>query len=157
MSLHDFTAVDIEGNERSLNDFAGKLVLVVNTASECGFTPQYEGLQELYETYGDQGFTVLGFPSNQFGQQEPASNEEIAAFCSTNFHVTFPMFEKIMVNGEQAHPLYKWLTKETTGILGGRIAWNFTKFLIGRDGEVIKRFAPPIPPARISHTIEEHL
>ena len=126
------------------------MVLVVNTASECGFTPQYAGLQELHDTYAEQGFTVLGFPCDQFGGQEPGDEDEIAAFCERNFGVTFPMFAKVDVNGDDAHPLFEWLRKEKGGLLGDKIKWNFTKFLVGRDGQVLDRYAPTTEPAKLS-------
>jgi glutathione peroxidase len=129
----------------------------VNTASECGFTPQYEGLQKLQEKYADQGFAVLGFPCDQFGHQEPGDEEEIASFCSTSYGVTFPMFAKVEVNGEGAHPLFQWLKDEQGGLLGGAIKWNFTKFLVGRDGAVINRYAPTTKPEKLTGDIEKAL
>ena len=155
--LGDFTAEGIDGTAVDLADYQGKVVLVVNTASQCGFTPQYAGLQELQETYGDRGFTVLGFPCDQFGHQEPGENGEIAQFCESSFGVTFPMFAKINVNGKDTHPLWKWLKAEQKGLLGGTIKWNFTKFLIGADGQPIERFAPTVAPAEIAPTIEKLL
>ena len=152
-SLGDFTATALQGGERSLSDFEGDVVLVVNTASKCGMTPQYEGLQELFDTYRDRGFWVLGFPSNEFAGQEPGTSDEIAEFCEANYGVTFPMFEKIKVNGKNAHPLYEWLRTEQTGVLGDRIKWNFTKFLVGRDGKVISRFAPQVEPRDLAEDI----
>lgn len=157
VSLFDLTARSIDGREVALSQYRGQVCLVVNTASECGFTSQYDGLEKLYATYRDRGFTVLGFPCNQFRGQEPGTDEEIADFCSTTFQLTFPMFSKIDVNGPDAHPVFSWLTAQKGGVLGGRIAWNFTKFLVGRDGEVIRRFAPPIPPHRIARAIERAL
>lgn len=157
LSLFHFTAHDIDGNARPLEEFRGKVTLVVNTASECGFTPQYEGLQSLQDQFADRGFSVLGFPCNQFGGQEPGHNHDIAEFCTSRFNVTFPMFAKVDVNGEAAHPVYRWLTTQQRGLLGGRITWNFTKFLVGRDGQVIRRFAPPIPPARLARAIDAAL
>ena len=127
-------------------DYAGKVVLVVNTASQCGFTPQYAGLEALYKKYADQGLVVLGFPCNQFGKQEPGGADEIAKTCYINYGVSFPMFEKVDVNGDDEHPLFSWLKSEKSGLLGGRIKWNFTKFLIGRDGQVIERYAPTTKP-----------
>lgn len=156
-TLSDFTAVTLQGEERSLADFAGDVVLVVNTASKCGFTPQYEGLQKLYDTYRERGFTVLGFPSNEFAGQEPGSSDEIGEFCRLNYGVSFPMFEKIEVNGADAHPLFRWLKDEKGGVLGDRIKWNFTKFLIGRDGRVIERYAPKTEPQSIAGDIEAAL
>lgn len=158
MSIYDFSAKSITGEEVSLADFAGDVLLIVNTASKCGFTPQYEGLEMLHEKYREQGFAVLGFPCNQFGAQEPGDEQEIAAFCSTTFDVDFPMFAKIDVNGANAHPLYKYLKKERPGFLGsGMIKWNFTKFLVGRDGEPIKRYAPTDKPEDIQDDIEKAL
>ena len=158
MSIYDFSAKSITGEEASLADFAGDVLLIVNTASKCGFTPQYEGLEMLHEKYREQGFAVLGFPCNQFGAQEPGDEQDIAAFCSTTFNVDFPMFAKIDVNGANAHPLYKYLKKERPGFLGsGMIKWNFTKFLVGRDGEPIKRYAPTDKPEDIQDDIEKAL
>ncbi len=145
-NLSDFHAATLTGADRSLADYAGQVVLVVNTASKCGFTPQYAGLEELYAAHKDDGFVVLGFPCNQFGGQEPGSEEEIGEFCQLNYGVTFPMFEKVDVNGDDAHPLFTWLKKEKSGLLGGKIKWNFTKFLVGRDGQVIDRYAPTTKP-----------
>ena len=156
-TLADFTATTIEGKDQDLGTYVGDVVLVVNTASKCGFTPQYEGLQTLYDTYAARGFTVLGFPCDQFGHQEPGTEDEIAAFCETSFGVTFPMFAKIDVNGSDAHPLYQWLKDEQSGLLGGRIKWNFTKFLIGRDGTVLDRYAPQTAPADLAGDIEKAL
>jgi glutathione peroxidase len=154
-SLHDFEALSIAGEPVALSRYAGRLVLVVNTASACGFTPQFEGLQALWEQFGDQGLTVIGFPSNEFGSQDPAPNAQIAEFCATRFSVTFPMMAKIEVNGTRAHPLYKWLKGERPGILGTEaIKWNFTKFLVGRDGQVIRRYAPQDTPSKIKRDIE---
>lgn len=156
-TLSDFTATTLQGKERSLRDFEGDVVLVVNTASKCGMTPQYEGLQKLYESYRDRGFTILGFPSNEFAGQEPGSSEDIEEFCQVNYGVSFPMFEKTKVNGKNAHPLYQWLKSEQGGVLGERIKWNFTKFLVSRDGKVIDRFAPQTEPADIAESIEAAL
>ena len=155
--LADFSATTLAGKERSLADFDGQVVLVVNTASKCGFTPQYAGLQELFDKYGQQGFTVLGFPSNEFAGQEPGSSDDIEEFCQVNYGVTFPMFEKIKVNGKNAHPLYKWLKTEQGGVLGDAIKWNFTKFLVGRDGQVLKRYGSNVEPADIAGDIEAAL
>ena len=156
-SLSDFTATTLAGQDQSLSTYAGQVALVVNTASKCGFTPQYAGLEELYEKYADQGLVVLGFPCNQFGQQEPGEADEIEGFCQRNYGVSFPMFAKIDVNGPDAHPLYRWLREEKGGVLGDRIKWNFTKFLIGRDGQVIKRYAPATKPEKIAGDIEAAL
>ncbi|HLR84577.1 MAG TPA: glutathione peroxidase [Nocardioidaceae bacterium] len=156
-TAYDFEATTIDGAQRTLADYRGKVLLVVNTASKCGFTPQYEGLEELYRTYADRGLVVLGFPCNQFNGQEPGDEDEIASFCSTTYDVTFPMFAKIDVNGDDAHPLYRWLKGEQGGVLGDRIKWNFTKFLIGRDGDVVKRYAPATKPDKIAADIESLL
>ena len=157
-SIYDFEANRIDGQNVKLSDFRGKVLLIVNTASQCGFTPQFAGLEELHEKYASQGLVVLGFPSNQFGSQDPGSNEEIGAFCATNYGVSFPMMEKIDVNGSNAAPLYQWLTKEKPGLLGSTaIKWNFTKFLVGRDGRVLKRYAPLDTPASIARDIEAAL
>ena len=154
-NFYDFVASTIDGREASLNEFAGKVVLVVNTASKCGFTPQYAGLEALYKKYRERGLVVLGFPCNQFGSQEPGAEAEIAQFCSTQFDVTFPMFAKIDVNGEQAHPLYRFLKTEKSGVLNTEaIKWNFTKFLIGRQGQVVERYAPTTKPEDLSAAIE---
>jgi glutathione peroxidase len=155
-SVYDFEARQIDGKPVPLSRFKGKVLLIVNTASQCGFTPQFAGLEALYEKYADQGLTVLGFPSNQFGAQDPGTNEEIGAFCTTNYGVSFPMMEKI--DGSGAAPLYQWLTKEKPGLLGlTAIKWNFTKFLIGRDGTVLKRYAPLDTPASLTRDIEAAL
>ncbi len=156
-TLHDFTATTLDGREQPLSEYAGKVVLVVNTASECGFTPQYEGLEQLWRDFKQDGLVVLGFPCNQFGHQEPGSEEEIADFCSRNYGVTFPMFSKVDVNGPGAHPLWSWLREEKGGIMGDDIKWNFTKFLVGRDGRVIRRFAPKTSPAQLAGSIESAL
>ncbi|MDQ0588676.1 glutathione peroxidase [Variovorax paradoxus] len=157
-SIYDFEANRIDGQNVKLSAFRGKVLLIVNTASQCGFTPQFAGLEELHEKYGGQGLVVLGFPSNQFGSQDPGTNEEIGAFCTTNYGVSFPMMEKIDVNGSNAAPLYQWLTKEKPGLLGSTaIKWNFTKFLVGRDGRVLKRYAPLDTPASIARDIEAAL
>jgi glutathione peroxidase len=154
LSVHDFTVQTATGEERSLAEFAGKTLLIVNTASKCGLAPQYEGLQRLQEEYGDQGFTVIGFPSNQFANQEPGSNEEIQQFCSLNYNVTFPVMAKIDVNGRNAHPLFKHLKKAKSGVLGGAIKWNFTKFLVDAEGNVVKRYAPTDSPESIEPDIQ---
>ena len=147
MSLYDISARDITGTERPLADYRGKVLLVVNVASRCGFTPQYTGLEALYRKYHDRGFEVLGFPCNQFGSQEPGSEVDIQTFCSTTYDVTFPLFAKVDVNGADAHPLYRLLKGEKPGILGTEaIKWNFTKFLVDRQGEVVKRYAPTDKP-----------
>ncbi len=157
MSIYDFTATTIDGVEQPLADYRGQVLLVTNVASKCGFTPQYEGLEQLYETYSDQGLAVLGFPCDQFGHQEPGDEAEIKEFCSLTYDVKFPMFAKIDVNGPNAHPLYQWLRKQRSGVLADRIKWNFTKFLVGRDGEVIDRFAPTTKPAKLTSDIERAL
>jgi len=150
-TVHDFTVTSLEGREHSLKEYAGKVLLIVNTASKCGLTPQFEGLERLYEQYKGQGFEVLGFPCNQFGQQEPGDAEEIGAFCERNYGVKFPMHEKIDVNGDSAHPLYKFLKAEKKGLFGTEgIKWNFTKFLVDRDGRVVKRYSPKDSPASIA-------
>jgi glutathione peroxidase len=156
-TLADFRATTIDGKDQDLGAYIGDVVLVVNVASQCGLTPQYEGLQRLYDTYGDRGFVVLGFPCDQFGHQEPGSEEEISGFCQRNYGVTFPMFAKIDVNGDETHPLYAWLKAERRGLLGGAIKWNFTKFLVGRDGTVLDRFAPQKEPADLAVDIEKAL
>lgn len=152
-TIADFTATALDGAEKSLSEYLGKVVLVVNTASQCGFTPQYAGLEALYQEFGEQGFVVLGFPCNQFGEQEPGTEDEIGEFCQVNYGVTFPLFAKIEVNGENAHPLYAWLRSEGKGILGDAVKWNFTKFLVGRDGQVIRRYAPTTEPAALKDDI----
>ena len=155
--LHDFKATALDGREVSLADYAGDVVLVVNTASQCGFTPQLAGLETLHEKYRDRGFSVLGFPCNQFGGQEPGTEEEIGAFCQKNYGVTFPMFAKIDVNGSEEHPLYAWLKSEKGGLLGKKIKWNFTKFLVGRDGQLIGRWAPTTEPSALAGEVEAAL
>ena len=156
-TLSDFTAETIDGHEQPLNEYKGQVVLVVNTASQCGFTPQYGGLERLWDQYADDGFVVLGFPCNQFGNQEPGSEHQIGEFCKSNHGVTFPMFAKVDVNGPDAHPLFQWLRSEKGGLLGDRIKWNFTKFLVGRDGRVIKRFGSTTTPEKIAPKIEAAL
>ena len=157
-TVYDFDAQSINGKPVSLKQFEGKVLLIVNTASACGFTPQFGGLEKLHESYADQGLVVLGFPSNQFGAQDPGSNDEIASFCQLNYGVSFPMMAKIDVNGAQAAPLYQWLSQEAPGLLGSKaIKWNFTKFLVGRDGRVIRRYAPMDTPAKLSADIEAAL
>ena len=157
-TAYDFTARDIEGRERSLADWRGKVLLVVNVASKCGFTPQYAGLEKLWEQYRDRGLVVLGFPCDQFGHQEPGDEAEIRDFCSLTYDVDFPMFAKVEVNGGGAHPLWRWLKDEKGGLLGiGAIKWNFTKFLVGRDGKVLKRYAPTDTPESLVRDIEAAL
>ena len=154
----DFTATDIDGQVRPLSDFDGKVLLIVNVASQCGFTPQYEGLQQLWQGYRPRGLVVLGFPCDQFGHQEPEDEAGIKAFCSVNFNVDFPMFAKIEVNGADAHPLWAWLKEQKAGVLGiGAIKWNFTKFLVGRDGRVLGRYAPTDTPQALRSDIEAAL
>jgi glutathione peroxidase len=155
MTLYDIEAQTIDGANKPLRDYAGKVLLIVNVASKCGFTPQYKGLEALYEKYADRGLVVLGFPCNQFGAQEPGSESEIATFCSTTYGVNFPMFAKIDVNGEKAHPLYKQLKHDAPGLLGSEaIKWNFTKFLVDRSGKVVRRYAPTDTPQSIEKDIE---
>ncbi len=157
-SIYDFEALAIDGQPVALSAHKGQVMLIVNTASACGFTPQFAGLEQLHQGYAAQGLTVLGFPCNQFGSQDPGSNEDIGAFCQRNFGVSFQMMEKIKVNGNEAHPLYQWLTAEAPGILGSKaIKWNFTKFLVGKDGRVIKRYAPQDAPQKIAQDIEAAL
>jgi glutathione peroxidase len=153
-TVYDFQAQQIDGKTVDLNQFKGKVMLIVNTASACGFTPQFAGLEALHQTYADQGLVVLGFPCNQFGAQDSGSNDEIADFCQMNYGVSFPMMSKIDVNGTQAHPLYQWLAAEAPGLLGSKsIKWNFTKFLVGKDGHVLKRYAPTDTPESLSKDI----
>ncbi|WP_454716205.1 glutathione peroxidase [Caulobacter segnis] len=155
MSVYDYSAKTLDGQDVSLADYRGQVLLIVNTASKCGFTPQYEGLEALYKAHKDRGFAVLAFPCNQFGAQEPGNAEEIANFCSLTYDVTFPVMSKIDVNGADAHPLYKFLKKEQKGLLGTEaIKWNFTKFLIGKDGEVVERFAPTVKPEDLKVAVE---
>ncbi|HMM51348.1 MAG TPA: glutathione peroxidase [Burkholderiaceae bacterium] len=157
-TVHDFSADTIDGRSRALSSYRGKVLLIVNTASQCGFTPQYAGLEALYREYRDRGLEILGFPCNQFGAQEPGSEGEIAKFCETQFGVSFPMFAKVEVNGDTAHPLFKWLRKEAPGLLGSEaIKWNFTKFLVDREGRVVERFAPTTAPADLAPAIEKLL
>ena len=157
-SIYDFSAKTLQGKDVSLADYRGKAMLIVNTASKCGFTPQYEGLEKLYEAHQAEGLVILGFPCNQFGAQEPGGSEEIGTFCQANYGVSFPMFEKIEVNGPHTHPLYEFLKSEKRGILGTRnIKWNFTKFLIDRAGKVVGRFAPTTKPADIEGEIRKVL
>jgi glutathione peroxidase len=157
-TIADFTVTTNRGQELDLKDKLGKVLLVVNTASKCGFTPQYDGLEKLYQTYQDRGFEVLGFPCNQFGAQEPGNADEIVEFCTVNFGVTFPLMAKIDVNGADASPLFDWMKKEAKGLMGSTsIKWNFTKFLIDRKGNVVKRYAPTDKPERIARDIEKLL
>lgn len=152
-NIYQFEVEKIGGEKIKLEEYRGKVMLIVNTASLCGFTEQYEGLQKLYEEHKDDGFVVLGFPSNQFGNQEPGTNDEIAEFCSLNYGISFPIFAKIDVNGENAHPLYKYLKEESSGFLISKIKWNFTKFLIDRNGKVIDRYSPMTKPEKIENDI----
>lgn len=157
-TLYDFDAIRLDGSVMPLSALKDRVVLIVNTASACGFTPQFAGLEDLHQRYQNQGLTVLGFPCNQFGAQDPGSNAEIGAFCQKNYGVSFEMMAKIDVNGNAAHPLYQWLKAEAPGLLGSEaIKWNFTKFLVGKDGRVIKRYAPQDTPAKLAPTIEAAL
>lgn len=158
MWLHDFTANRLDGSECDLTEYRGKVLLIVNVASRCGFTPQYAGLEALYRKYHHRGFEVLGFPCNQFGAQEPGSEAEIAAFCRSTYDVTFPMFAKVQVNGPGTHPLFAYLKSERPGVLGTQaIKWNFTKFLVGRNGQVVARYAPKDAPANLDAQIAAQL
>lgn len=156
-SIYDFSATSIGGTDTPLDTYRGKAVLVVNTASKCGFTPQYKGLEKLYEDYADKGLVVLGFPCDQFGHQEPGSETDIEQFCELNYGVTFPMFAKIEVNGDNAHPLFTWLRSAKKGLLGSRIKWNFTKFLVDKNGSVLKRYGSTTKPDKIAADIEKAL
>ncbi|GGF46806.1 glutathione peroxidase [Marmoricola endophyticus] len=156
-TLSDFTAETLAGQDESLETYAGKVALVVNTASQCGFTPQLEGLEKLYDSYSDQGLVVLGFPCNQFGGQAPGTSAEQGEFCQRNYGVSFPMYGLVDVNGDDAHPLFKWLRSEKKGVLGEKIKWNFTKFLVGKDGKVIKRYGSTTKPEKIAGDIEKAL
>jgi len=157
-TIYDFSARDIKGNEVSLADYQGKVLLIVNTASKCGFTPQFEGLQKLHKELGDKGFEVLGFPCNQFLNQDPGDENAISQFCSLNYGVSFPMFAKIEVNGEGTHPLFRFLKREAKGVMGSeKIKWNFTKFLVDRNGRVVRRYAPTVKPEEIRADIEKLL
>ena len=157
-SIYDFDAQQIDGQPISLSDYRGKVLLIVNTASKCGFTPQFGGLEELHKAYTGKGLVVLGFPCNQFGSQDPGADGEIAEFCQVNYGVSFPMMGKVEVNGPAAHPLYKWLSSEAPGLLGSKsIKWNFTKFLVGKDGQVIRRYAPTDKPADLAKDIDKAL
>lgn len=158
MSIYDFEANTLRGEEESLSKYKGKVLLVVNTASKCGFSPQFKGLQEVYDKFKDRGFEVLGFPSNQFASQEPGGSEDIAEFCEINYGVTFPMYEKVDVKGDTAHPLFKYLSKEAPGLLGSKsVKWNFTKFLVDQEGRVLKRFSPQTTPDQIESDIAKLL
>ncbi len=157
-TTYDFEVLDIRGEKVRLSAFKGKALLIVNTASACGFTPQLAGLEALHKTYGARGLVVLGFPCNQFGAQDPGSNDSIAEFCQLNYGVSFPMMAKIEVNGANAHPLYQWLCAQAPGLLGSKsIKWNFTKFLVGKNGQVLKRYAPTDTPASLAKDIEATL
>jgi len=158
MSIYAYSAKTIKGEEISLGEFKEKVLLIVNTASKCGFTPQYKELQQLYDEYYPRGFEVLGFPCNQFGSQEPGTEDEMAAFCERNYGVTFPMFAKVDVNGENTHPLFKYLKSQAKGVLGSEaIKWNFTKFLVDRNGQVVGRFASNVSPLKLKEEIEKLL
>ncbi|PFB70572.1 glutathione peroxidase [Bacillus cereus] len=158
MTVYDFSAKTITGEDKALKDYEGKALLIVNVASKCGFTPQYKGLQEVYDKYKDQGLEILGFPCNQFGGQEPGTEADITSFCELNYGVNFPMFAKIDVKGDKAHPLYTYMTEQAPGLLGMKaVKWNFTKFLIGKDGKVVGRFAPQTKPVDLEVEIEKIL
>ncbi|ADL53877.1 glutathione peroxidase [Clostridium cellulovorans] len=154
MNIYDFNVKDINGKEVSLSNYRGKVLLIVNTASKCGFTPQYEDLENLYKKFGNDKLEILAFPCNQFGNQEPGDNAAIKNFCQSTYDVTFPMFAKVNVNGDDADPLYKYLTTAKKGLLGGGVKWNFTKFLVDAEGNVVDRFAPTTKPSKIEETIE---
>ena len=156
-NIYQFEAELLDGKNKSFADYEGKVLLVVNTASKCGFTPQFAGLEKLYQQYKDQGFLVLGFPCNQFGGQDPGSNDQIGAFCQKNYGVDFPMFAKVDVKGPEAHAVFRYLTNNSKGILGNGIKWNFTKFLIGKDGKVLNRYAPGTKPEALHEDIEKAL
>ncbi|WP_425257091.1 glutathione peroxidase [Rubrivivax sp. RP6-9] len=157
-SVYDFEAVSIDGQPAHLASQRGKVLLIVNTASACGFTPQFAGLEQLWQDYRDKGLVIVGFPSNEFGGQDPGSNEEIASFCQLNYGVSFPMMAKVKVNGAEAHPLWQWLTAEARGVLGTQaVKWNFTKFLVGKDGQVLKRYAPTDKPESLRADIDKAL
>ena len=157
MNLYDFTVKNAKNEDVSLRDYAGRVVLVVNTATRCGFTPQYAGLQKLYDRFRSDGFRILDFPSNQFAGQAPGSNEEIHSFCTLNYHITFPQFAKIDVNGPDAAPLYQWLRAQKPGLFGGSIKWNFTKFLVDGEGKVVRRYGPATKPETIERDVERLL
>lgn len=154
MSVYDYIVQTASGKEQALAEYQGKVLLIVNTASKCGFTPQYGELQNLYDQYHDQGLEILAFPCDQFAHQEPGTNEEIQSFCQLNYGVTFPVFAKIDVNGSKAHPLYQYLRSQQGGVLGDSIKWNFTKFLVGRDGNVVSRSAPAVDPEKMAEEIQ---
>lgn len=154
MNIYDFTVMDSKGNEVSLSEYKGKVLLIVNTATGCGFTPQYKGLEELYRKYKDAGLEILDFPCNQFGHQAPGTDADINEFCTLRYDTTFPRFKKIDVNGKNESPLYRWLKSEKGGFLGSRIKWNFTKFLIDREGKVVARYSPTTPPSKIEKSIQ---
>ena len=157
-TIYSFSAKDIKGHEVSMDDYRGKVLLIVNTASKCGFTPQFEGLQSLHEELGERGFEVLGFPCNQFMNQDPGNDDAISQFCSLNYGVSFPMFAKIEVNGDGTHPLFRFLKREAKGLMGSeKVKWNFTKFLVNREGQVVRRYAPTAKPADIRADIEKLL
>ncbi|MCH5223244.1 MAG: glutathione peroxidase [Muribaculaceae bacterium] len=157
MEIYDFKVTDNKGEEVSLSKYKGKVLLIVNTATGCGFTPQYKGLEELYKKYKDKGLEILDFPCNQFGHQAPGTDQEIDSFCTLKYGTTFPRFRKIDVNGENASPLYKWLKKEKGGIFGNSIKWNFTKFLVDRNGKVVERYSSTVSPSKIENKIKELL
>ncbi|MBP1918015.1 glutathione peroxidase [Youngiibacter multivorans] len=157
MNVHDFSAIDIDGVNQDLSQYKGKVMLIVNTASKCGFTPQYEGLEKLYTKHEDKGLVILGFPCNQFKSQEPGDEKDIKNFCEINYGVSFPMFAKVDVNGDDTHELFKYLKSETKGLLGESVKWNFTKFLVDKDGRVIRRYAPTVEPLSIENDILELL
>ncbi|WP_180128757.1 MULTISPECIES: glutathione peroxidase [unclassified Acinetobacter] len=156
-TIHQFEAELLDGSNKSFADYEGKVLLIVNTASKCGFTPQFAGLEKIYEQYKDQGFEVLGFPCNQFGGQDPGSNDQIGAFCQKNYGVSFPMFAKVNVKGREAHVIFRYLTNNSKGVLGNGIKWNFTKFLIGKNGQVLNRYAPTTKPETLNEDIEKAL
>lgn len=156
-SIYQFEAELLEGENKSLSDYEGKVLLIVNTASKCGFTPQFAGLEKLYEQYKDQGFEVLGFPSNQFGGQDPGTNDQIGEFCQRNYGVSFPMFAKVDVKGPEAHIVFRYLTNNSKGVLGNGVKWNFTKFLINKKGQVVNRYAPTTKPETLTSDIEQEL
>ncbi len=157
MGFYDYSAEKMDGKEHSMEEYKGKVVIVVNTASKCGFTPQFKDLEELYLKYKEEGLEIVGFPCNQFASQDPGSNEEIQSFCQLNYGVSFDMFGKIDVNGNNAHPIYKYLKNEAKGALGNNIKWNFTKFLIDREGNVVERYAPTVNPAKMEEKVKELL
>jgi glutathione peroxidase len=157
MSIYDYSVLDKTGTQKTLSDYQGKVVLIVNTASKCGLTPQYKGLQELYERFQPMGLEILAFPCDQFANQEPGSDEEIQQFCQVNYGITFPVFAKIAVNGNGAHPLYRYLRAQCRGLLNDSIKWNFTKFLVDRNGQAVDRFAPTTQPEKLASAIEDLL